>query len=276
MIKANYHTHLVYCNHAVGYAKDYVEAAIKAKFKELGITDHAPVPECFMTPEEYQFNWCFQPMKLDTLYRTYLPEVRKVQKEYASQIKIYTGFEMEYLPGFEFYIKKLRKEVDYLNFGVHFFVYEGKVLNSYYNLNPQTIYGYLDTAIRGMKTGLFNTLVHPDLFMFEYKNKKGLRKFDEHCETVTRKIIECAIEQNMYLEINANGLKNSETYSSGNEWLYPDRSFWTIAKEYPDLKIIIGADAHDPLHLANGNVQKVCDFAKELGLKVCDYMEINH
>ncbi|MDE6013685.1 MAG: PHP domain-containing protein [Anaeroplasmataceae bacterium] len=48
MIKANYHTHLVYCNHAVGHAEDYIQEALKHHFVEIGITDHAPVLECLI------------------------------------------------------------------------------------------------------------------------------------------------------------------------------------------------------------------------------------
>lgn len=276
MIKANYHTHLVYCNHAVGHAKDYIESAIRNNFDEIGITDHAPVLESFMTKEEYKFNWCFQAMKLDTLYTKYLPEVREAKKTYSDKIKVLIGFEVEYLPDNLYYIKKLRKEVDYLNLGVHFFMYEGKCLNSYYSIDTKTIYGYLNMALEAMETGFYNTLVHPDLFMFSYKDKDGNRLFDEHCERVSRALIEGAIKNNMYIEINANGLKNSQTYCTDGDWLYPDRNFWRIAKEYPEVKIIIGADAHDPSHLANENVKKVICFAKELGLTVCEHMKIYH
>ena len=275
-MKANYHTHLVYCNHATGHAEDYIEEALKQGFRELGITDHAPVLECMMTQEEYLHCWCHQPMKLDVVYRKYLPEIRTAQKKYSSEIKIYTGFEVEYLPEFEFYVRKLRKEGDYLNLGVHFYEMNGAISNSYYDVNPRTIEGYAKAAIAGMKSGLFNTLVHPDLFMFEYKNREGKRQFDEACEKVSRKIIECAVECRIYLELNVNGLKNSQVYSDGTEWLYPDRHFWQIAAEYPDLKIIIGADAHDPKDLQNENTKKVEQFAKELGLKVEETMEIIH
>ena len=275
MIKANYHTHLLYCNHANGHAEDYIEEALKQGFTELGITDHAPVLECFMTQEEYAHNWCHQPMKLDTMFTRYLPEVRKAQQTYK-QIHILTGFEVEYLPKHRYYIEKLRKEVDNLNLGIHFFTYKGKCLSSYYDVNSQTIYGYLDTAVQAMNTGLFNTLVHPDLFMFDYHDRFGNRCFDEDCRYVTRKLLECAIKNNMYVEINANGIKNSFVYSDGAAWLYPDLSFWTIAKEYPDLKILIGADAHDPTDLASENVQKVCDFAEKLGLTIAEKMEILH
>lgn len=275
-MKANYHTHLIYCNHAIGHAEDYIKEAINCGFSELGITDHAPVLECFMTQAEYKHTWSFQPMKIDTVYNKYLPEVRKAKEDYKDKIKIYTGFEIEYLPDSLFFIKKLAKEVDYLNLGVHFFRYKNQILNSYYDINTVTIYGYMNACIEAMETGLFNTLVHPDLFMFSYKDENGERKFDNHCEIITRKIVETAINNNVYLEINANGLKNSVVYSDGKDWLYPEKEFWKIVKEYPECKVLIGADAHDPKHLNNENVKKVEEFAKEIGIEIQNYMEINH
>lgn len=276
MIKANYHTHLVYCNHAVGHAEDYIQEALKHHFVEIGITDHAPVLEFLMTKEEYQRNWCYQPMKLDTMYQYYLKEVREAKETFTNQISVLVGFETEYLPQNLFFIQKLRKEVDYLNLGIHFFQYHNRVLNSYDDINYETIEGYLNACVEGMKTGLFNTLVHPDLFMFNYKSINGKREFDEVCERVSRKIITTAIENNVYLEINANGIKNTALFSNEKNWLYPDRNFWQIVKEYKDAKIIIGADAHDPKHLANEHVEMVCKFAEELGLSIEERMVMKH
>lgn len=276
MIKNNYHTHLCYCNHAVGHAEDYIEEALKHGFKELGITDHAPVLECSMTSIEYQKNWCEKPMKLDTMYQYYLPELAQAKEKYQGKIRILSGFETEYLKSNLFFIRMLRSKVDYLNLGVHFFDYHGQVLNSYSDVNPVTIEGYVNTCIEGMKTGLFNTLVHPDLFMFAYQDSFGNRVFDERCEWASRKIIEAAIACDVYLEVNANGLKNSILFSDGKEWLYPYRRFWEIVTEYPSAKILIGADAHDPTHLAGESIKKVCQFAEELGLNTSSYMELKH
>ncbi|MDE5856108.1 MAG: hypothetical protein K2H06_03575, partial [Anaeroplasmataceae bacterium] len=60
------------------------------------------------------------------------------------------------------------------------------------------------------------------------------------------------------------------------EWLYPCREFWEIAKEYPELKIIIGADAHDPKALVCDYIRQAEEFAKKLGLRIEDTMEVNH
>ena len=274
MIKSNYHTHALYCNHAEGYVKDYVKKAVDLNFFEIGITDHAPILESFMSKDEYENNWCYQNMKLETL-PIYFKDIDEAKILYGDKISILTGFETEYLEEQIDFYRNLRSMVDYLNLGIHYFRYNGKVYNSYSEVNYKTLDGYVNACINGMESGLFNTLVHPDLFMFDYKNINGERKFDEYAIEASKKIIASAIKNNIYLEVNANGLKNSKIWGNG-DWLYPYKDFWLIARNYTELKILIGADAHSPDALANQNVKDVCDFCDELGLKICEKMVINH
>ena len=274
MIKNNYHTHTVYCNHARGTVEDMIKAAIDAGFEEIGMSDHAPViPNLGDYGEEA--------LKLDgnmtfETAQKYIRECEECKVKYQDKIKVYTGFETEYLPkGIEFY-KKLRSMVEYLNLGVHYFEKDGKVLNSYGDITYETLEYYVEACIEGMKTGLYNTLCHPDLFMIMYKNKNGERKFDEECVKATRRLCEATIKYNCYIEMNANGLRDWGAKADPSEWFYPNTDFWTIAKEYPELKIIIGADAHNPEALTCENLECVCKLADKLGLKILDKMVINH
>lgn len=275
MIKNNYHTHVAYCNHAVGNVEDYVKKAVELGFQEIGITDHAPILEEFMSPEEYKANWCEQNMKMDTV-PVYLKDIEEAKRWYGNQIRILSGFESEFLPEQLPFYASLREKVDYLNLGVHYFKYNKRIYNSYAEVDFRSLEGYVQTAISGMESGLFNTLVHPDLFMFAYRDRKGQRRFDDYCADAARRICEAAVLNRVYVEVNANGLKNSVLFGNSKDWLYPDRAFWEIARTYPDLKIIIGADAHDPNHLANENVEAVCRFCRELNLHIQERMEILH
>lgn len=271
MVKTNYHTHLCYCNHAGGHAKDYVEEAIAAGFTEIGITDHAPMLELVFGTDGYA-----KPMLLDQMYQCYLPELKEAKEKYQNQIKVLSGFETEYLSANAFFIPVLRRTVDYLNLGEHFFDYKGKILSTYAHVNYETIYGYLETCSKGMKTKLFNVFVHPDLFMVSYTNEVGKKVFDAHCRYVAQKLIECAIENDIYLELNANGINNSNRLAKGKTWLYPNEEFWKIVKQYDKVKILIGSDAHSIDALTCPYVEEAEQFAKRLGLTICPVMEIHH
>ena len=274
MLKANYHTHTKLCNHAVGMPEDYILKAIELGFKEIGISDHGHVPSSFMSEEEYKNNWLERLMSLEDYYDIYLPSLDEAIKKYGDKIKIYKGLEVEYIEGHEEYYIGLKANLDYLNLGIHFFESNGHFLNSYDDVNYKTIYDYANVAIKGIKSGLYKTLVHPDLFFFNYKDENGCHTFDKHCEKVSKMIIEEAIKNDVYLEINANGPSNSRRFGDSSDWLYPRKEFWKIASSYKDLKILIGADAHNPNNLYNDDVKAVIKFAKDLGLKVQDFMEI--
>lgn len=267
MIKANYHTHLVYCNHAKGHAKDYIEVAIEAGFEELGISDHAPVLECFFDNQNDQEMYCKKTCNLDKMF-DYLRELKDAKEKYKKQIRVLSAFEVEYLPSNEFFIKHISKKVDYLNLGIHYFYHKGKIINTYEAMTKEELFGYAKACVDGMITGWFKCLVHPDLYTIGYY--EAGYEFDEYCEQIARQIIESAIENNVYLEVNANGIRNSKRIRSDGVWLYPHREFWKIAKEYPELKIVIGTDAHVPEALVNQNVEDAISFVKELGLVVSE------
>ena len=109
-------------------------------------------------------------MSLDVFYNVYLPQLEEAKNKYKDKIKIYKGLEIEYIEGEEPFYKELLSHLDYMNLGLHFFKDKnGNIINSYWNVNHKNILDYADVAIKGMSTGLFKTLVHPDLFMFGYK-----------------------------------------------------------------------------------------------------------
>jgi len=274
VFKANYHTHVKYCNHAVGDVKDYIKAAINFGLEEIGMTDHAPILESFMSEKDYDRIYGFENMKMPTV-DIYLNDIEEARKNYGDKIRILSGFESEYIDGHLDFYKDLRKRVDYLNLGVHYYVHDGILYDTYKEVDYKNLDYYVETVKNALDTNLFNVLVHPDLFMISYKDENGNRVFDENCLKATREILEYCIKKNVYVEINANGIKRADLHDRST-WLYPYVKFWEIAKEYKDLKVLIGADAHNPEHIYNERVKEAIKFADDLGIKVEKFMTINH
>lgn len=270
---ANYHTHNRLCNHAVGGAEDYVKKAISLNMEEIGLTDHGPILTRFMSKEEYINNMCQRNMSLDIFNDIYLSELDDVCEKYKDQIVIKKGIEIEYIEAEKEFYKEIRSHLDYMNLGVHFFKIGDKTINSFREVTHENVIDYAKVAVRGMESGLYKTLVHPDVFMFGYTNVNGERKMDEASTKAARIIFEGAIKNNVYLEVNVNGLSNTKRYNPGGEWLYPCKDFWKIAKEYPEAKIIIGIDAHSPDALESDDIEEVINFTKELGLNILPKME---
>lgn len=273
-MKANYHTHLSLCGHAEGMSEDYVKVAIEEGFDTLGMSDHGPIKPEFMTREEFVYNWLERQMTYEQFLEIYLPDCQKTKEKYKNLINFYIGLEIEYLYQFHDYYVKLREKLDYMNLAVHFYYHNGKITNSFDDVTYENVYSYGLNAKMAMETGLFNIMVHPDVYMYHYKDANGTRGFDRECEKTARLIIESAIENNVYLEINVGGIfkvtSNNETVG---KFAYPRDEFWKIVSEYPEAKVVIGVDAHKPEQLRAEEIKMAYEFAKKHNIIVLEKVE---
>ena len=277
MLKNNYHTHTKYCGHAKGDVEDYVKEAVNLNMEELGISDHAPIPlNHGMTKEEWEENYCYENMDINT-FDNLLKEIDNLKSKY--NIKLYKACESEYLYNNDDWYKELRSKLDYMILGIHFFNGEGRVLDTYKDINYKNVDCYYECAKRAIETGLFDYLAHPDLYLFDYKSINGKNEFDDKAKEICLKLIDLCVKHDIYFEINTNGLKYSKDKNNRELWLYPNIEFFKVVKEYMDknpnkLKLIIGADAHEPKALGNDNVKAVLEMVKDLKLDVLNKMGI--
>ena len=277
MLKNNYHTHTKYCGHAKGDVEDYVKEAVNLNMGELGISDHAPIPlNHGMTKEEWEENYCYENMNINT-FDNLLKEIDNLKSKYS--ITLYKSCESEYLYNNDDWYKELRSKLDYMILGIHFFNGEGRVLDTYKDINYKNVDCYYECAKRAIETGLFDYLAHPDLYLFDYKSINGKNEFDDKAKEICLKLIDLCVKHDIYFEINTNGLKYSKDKNNRELWLYPNIEFFKVVKEYMDknpnkLKLIIGADAHEPKALGNDNVKAVLEMVKDLKLDVLNKMEI--
>ena len=268
-MKANYHTHLQLCGHAEGMSEDYVKVAIEEGYEILGMSDHGPIKPEFMTKEEFVYNWLERQMTYEDFLDIYLPDCQRTKEKYKEQIKFLIGLEIEYLYPFHSYYELLRSKLDYMNLAVHFYYHNNKITNSFDDVTYENVYSYGLNAKLAMETGLFNIMVHPDVYMYHYKSYDGSRTFDDECEKSARLIIESAIKNNVYLEINVGGLfKVTQNNEVMGQFAYPRDEFWKIVSEYPEVKVIIGVDAHKPEQLRAKEIKMAHEFAKKHNIKL--------
>jgi histidinol-phosphatase (PHP family) len=273
-LKANYHTHLKLCGHAEGMSSDYVEEAIKAGYEIIGISDHGPIKPEFMSPEDFKFNWLDRQMTYDQFINIYLPDCFNTKEKYKDKIKVLVGVEIEYIPKYHDYYVNLKDKLDYMNLAMHFYYHNGKMINSFEVVNYENVYSYALCAKEAMETGLFKILVHPDVFMYNYKSLDGKDTFDSECERAARLIIESAIKNNVYLEINVGGIFKVTSYNKVlGQFAYPRDEFWRIASEYKDLKVVVGIDAHKPEHLVENEIKMAYEFARKHNIIISEKVE---
>lgn len=249
---ANYHTHTKRCKHAEGEDREYIEAAIQAGIKELGFSDHCP--------------WVYKDDFVSGIRMTageteeYVYSLESLRKEYANDIRIYIGFEAEYMPELMEAQDKLLQQypIDYLLLGQHFL---GEEANSVYMGAPireeAVIKQYVDTVIEGLESGRYLYLAHPDLVHFVGDSEIYYREMGRLCRYLKQK--------NLPVEINMLGAFQGRHY--------PSEQFLKIAREVGN-KAIIGVDAHSPEQLLNPQGEILCrEFAK--GLKLLERLELD-
>ncbi|WP_010678438.1 histidinol-phosphatase HisJ [Bacillus timonensis] len=96
-MKADGHIHTPYCPHGTKDAfEDYIARALQLGFDEISFTEHAPLPTRFVDPTPQKDSG----MNANEI-ENYFSEVTKLQKKFASEIKINIGLEVDFIEGYE-------------------------------------------------------------------------------------------------------------------------------------------------------------------------------
>ena len=254
-LKANYHTHTTRCKHAYGSEREYIEAAIAVGIKTLGFSDHIPCP--------YK-NGFVSGIRMDMGEASeYVSTLRRLGEEYKNDIKIYVGFEAEYIP--KFYREQMdlcdSLGIDYLIMGQHFLGSE--------DVGPYTgtptddesrVRDYVDTVLEGMNTGSYCCLAHPDIL-----NYQGL---DSIYEWEMTRLCRELKKMKIPLELNLLGISQNKQY--------PAERFWKIVSEIGN-EVILGLDAHCVEHLMDvESYQKGKEMARKYHLNIIEGLKINN
>jgi histidinol-phosphatase (PHP family) len=256
-----YHTHTYRCGHAIGSDEDYVLAAIAKKMKVLGFSDHVFLPGVFQDGIRGKFS------ELEG----YVSSIRTLQNKYKKKIKIYLGFEAEYDPMFDEYYHQLLKSktIDYLLIGQHC-DFVNNVPHWYLSDTPNTkrLTKYVSDLIKGMSTGLFSYVCHPDMYMSSYP------KFDDFAKDLAIKICLASIQYDVPLEINLGGVRHYGQHISGQEvyFGYPYEDFWKVVGEI-GCKVVIGVDAHNPKDFEISNYIYAMQIVEKYSLNLLSRIE---
>ncbi len=217
----NYHTHTKRCSHATGEMEEYIQRAIACGIKYMGFSEHAPYVSFDGTEAYYRL-----PV---SQVQDYFSEIGILAEKYKNQIEISVGFEMEYYPKyFKTMLENCRKAgAQYLILGEHFLNDKGK---SVYvkTKNKTTLKTYVSRIVRGIKTGVYTYVAHPDIMRFTGDGKIYAEEM--------RKICIASRECFVPLEINFLGIRQKRDY--------PNEFFWKVAGE-EKCPVTFGFDAHD-------------------------------
>lgn len=261
MIKNNYHTHTIRCGHASGEDEEFILEAIALGYTELGFTDH------IMLPDHSQIGIRGEYGLLDD----YINSLTKLKEKYKERINIHIGFEAEAMKHYFPYYKSLldSKKIEYLILGNHCEI-EHNQLKFFFShtTSKKDVIKYTKSLIKGMKTGLFKFVAHPDYYMGSYL------KWDRTAIKCARMICRTAKKRNIPLEYNFGSIRSGmKILGDEYRFSYPYDNFWKIAKKYK-CKIILGLDCHRPQDFTHPNNDLGYLKVKELGLEILQKLDI--
>ena len=247
----NYHTHTTRCHHAVGEDREYIENAIKTGIKVLGFSEHPP----YIFGDGYN---SFYRMDFDEV-ENYCKAVLNYKKEYSSDIEIHLGFELEY------YESMHEREMSFLKgFNPEYFIlgqhYIFEERNGYYSqgLSNEILFKqYINETIKGIETGDFIYLAHPDLPGFSVSPSVYNKEYT--------RLLEVAKRYDMPIELNCYGMINNRCY--------PDRKLFELAEKVGN-KVIIGIDAHNPNNICKQTYDNAHNLIKGLNLNLIENLDI--
>lgn len=221
----NLHTHTVLCGHATGSAQEYIERAVACGITELGFSDHLP----FRFPDGYESFYRIPTAEVNS-YKNALSALREAYKD---RIKIHIGFEMECYPKyFDEMLQNARNYgAEYLILGQHFLGSEHPDGQSATTMtrDPAQLTEYVDCVVRGIESGVFTYVAHPDMINFAGEETIYINEMQRICDA--------SVACNVPLEINLLGIRGSRRY--------PRKLFWELAGK-TQVPVTIGSDAHDP------------------------------
>lgn len=243
---ASLHTHTARCHHAGGTEREYIEKAIAEGLSVIGFADHAP----YEFPDGYVSNFRMRASEMEDYFTTLL----ELRDEYRGKIDVKIGFEAEYYPAlFEDFMKSLEPyPIDYLILGQHYLDnetsrrYSGKTTD-----DASYLADYVDQVSEGIRTGVYSYVAHPDLVNFIGDSEVYDREY--------ARLIECACEVGVPLEINLLGLRAGRHY--------PNERFISLCGKM-GAPMCIGADAHRPEDAADtASAQRAFALMEKYGVR---------
>ncbi|MDP4209028.1 MAG: histidinol-phosphatase [Bacteroidota bacterium] len=246
----NYHTHTNFCD-GMSHPVHYVEEAIKQNVKILGFSGHAPLP--------FHCNWTINEKK----YGEYLNTIQFLKEQFAPQIEICCGLEIDYIPELwnEIHDAIRPETLDYFIGSIHFIdSYENGARWSidgshaefqkgwktiFHRDSHAVIRKYFD-YIRRMVTEMKPPVIgHLDKIKMQYSHNCFIPETDPIYRKELMDTLEVIAASDCIVEVNSRGV-----YKRNEPELYP--SFWVLTEmARMNIPVTISSDAHRPREIVS-------------------------
>ncbi len=230
-IQCDYHMHTPLCKHAAGPMEDYVQRGIELGLREIGFSDHNPLPggrssNVRMAEEELDY---------------YVERVTELRFRYRGKIDVMLGLEMDYLAGLEDYLEQqlTRHPWDYVIGSIHFLdnaCRESSWPRQHAGDGHNLYARYFERVRQLARSGLCDIVAH-----FDVVKRSGRLPGEREAEDITRTLQEIKAA-GLCMEINTSGYRHSELPEPQPYPMLP------IVEEALalDVPLTVNSDAHAP------------------------------
>jgi histidinol-phosphatase (PHP family) len=243
----DYHMHTPLCRHAVGEPSEYAAHALSAGLREIGFSDHNPMPQ-----DDFD-DWR---MRLDQLDE-YVAKVEKARRDHP-QLTIRLALEVDFFPGGEDWVRDLaaRHPWDYLIGSVHYAcgwdIDNPKRLDEWRRREPFDVWSaYCENLALAAESRLFDIIGHADLC------KKFAIYPQQDVMPLFEPFLRAAAKNGVAMELNTAGLRKD------CREIYPAPPIVRRAAEV-GVPITFGSDSH-ALEEVGMNFAEAIALAKECG-----------
>lgn len=269
----NHHTHSLYSDGS-SHPEEYIVSAIEKGFYLLGFTEHSPLP--------FENTFSFKKENKDE----YLVLMNNLKQKYSGQIAVYSGMEMDYIPGMSENFSKVKSEykLDYLIGSVHLvrpadkdelWFTDGPDYKTYDKGLKELFAGDIKKAVSTYYFQLnemienqhFDIIGHFD--KIKMHNRDRFFKEDEAWYMgLVNETLSLIQDRDIIVEVNTRGI-----YKQRSETTYPG---FDILKQIKAMRIpvMVNSDAHKP-HELDGEFAYGFSLLKEAGIDEVVYFKGN-
>jgi histidinol-phosphatase (PHP family) len=244
----NHHTHTLYSDGS-SQPEEYIIAAIEKGFNLLGFTEHSPLP--FETPFSFR-----KENKAE-----YIALMQNLKQKYNSQIAVFSGMEMDYIPGMSeaFSKTKHKYNLDYLIGSVHLvrpensdelWFTDGPDYRTYdQGLNDlfggdikKAVTTYYKQLNEMIETQHFDIIGHFDKIKM-HNNGRFFTEDEIWYRDLVNETLQLIQDRDIIVEVNTRGI-----YKQRSDTTYPGLE---ILKQIKTMRIpvMVNSDAHKPHEL---------------------------
>lgn len=240
-MKTNYHTHTNFCD-GKNSAEEMILAAIEKNFSILGFSSHSMFP--------HAANWQMPAAR----HEEYFECVRSLAKKYSDKIKIYCGFEADFVPNIssDFAWQFERFSPDYLIGSVHYILGNGAFFTAdgpmqevregiqrvFKGDGKKAVCEYFSLQREMLRTQKFLILGHADVIRIRNGELKFFDEGERWYKKELRATAKEAARSGVVVEINTGGIARGAI-----DDVYPSAEFLDILHQ-ENVPITFSSDAH--------------------------------